>query len=879
MTGWLQRIFFRRRLYDDIAEELHEHIEEKTQQLMRLENLPRGEAERVARRAFGNLALVEERSREVWQWPLLESIWADIKYALRQFWKARGFTTIVVGTLGLGVGLNVALFSILDGMLLRPLPVRNPQRLVSFSFQDKSGWSNGFSYPAFKQIKRDTADLLSGTSALFLNRGGFAINGIVSRSLENYVSCGFFSAAGIAPSLGRLIVPSDCTGGGSSVVVLGYSLWKNRLGGDPSVIGRKAFVNGHPVTVIGVAPKGFHGMIGLLDADAYLPLNQAVIDGSVSQGIFADPAAWDLTVFGWTKPGVSTARLRPAIDVVGTRLMRKFPAAYKNIHLYATPLGPMGPSSGGSGELISVVAVFVALTSLILILACVNVANLIMVRTVTRHREIAVRFALGARRGRIVRQLFTETMLLGLLGCAAGMLLGTAAIHALPLVHFGTDLPIAMNFEFDWRVYAYAITIAIGSGLLVGVSPALRLPRLHLHQALQESGRTIAEHGQRLRTLLSISQIAAALVLLIVAGLFVRSFDNVLGTDLGFKPGHVLNLSFDAHDLGYTKAQGQNLQVRLLDRVRSLPGVTAAAIANVVPMGYTSHTSDITVNGIHRDVGRNSVSTEYFDTLRIPVLRGRNFQDSDTANSQPVAIVNQAMARQLWPGKDPIGSTFKIDSSSAAVEVVGIAKDSHTHHITGKPGPYLYLPIAQQYDSAVTLQVRTLAAPHAMTHEIVQAIHSVAPRLPVSNIQTMQQATVTLNGSMSFEVGAVLSAGLGGLGLVLAIVGLYGVISFAAARRTAEIGLRIAMGAGRRDIFLLILKQGILIIAIGIAFGSLVASLLARLMSGMLYGVSTTDPATYLSISFALSVVALIACLLPASRAARVDPMTALRAE
>lgn len=811
----------------------------------------------------------------------MHSVWQDFRYAFRRLRGAPGFAVLVICTLGVGIGVNVALFSILDGMILRPLPVRNPRRLVSFSFSynQKVEWDNGFSYPAFEAIQKQTEDSLTGTAAFFPHQGGIAADGQVTQSLQNYVTCNFFPAVGIAPALGRFIEPSDCNRGGEPVVVLGYSYWKTRLGGDPGVVGRTADVNGHPVTIIGVAPRGFHGMVGMLDTAAYLPLGMAVTDGSLPPGALSDPASPDLLVFAWTKPGVSGARQRAAMDLESTRLMREFPAVYKDIHLHVDPLGPVGPSSGGEGRFFSVAAVFLTLTSLILILACVNVANLVLVRAAARQREMAVRSALGAGRSRLARQLFTETSLLGMLGCAAGMGLGSLALRALPLLRLGTDLPIALDFAFDWRVYLYAIVVAIGTSLLVGMFPAMRVRRAHLNEALQDGARTVTEHGQFVRTVLSVAQVAGSLVLLIVAGLFVRSFREVLRTNLGFNPDSVLNLSFDAHDTGFSEAQGRAFQAQLLTRVRSLPGVRSAAIAATVPMGYVAYGADIAVSGseAQHEAGRNSVSPGYFETLRIPLLRGRAFEDSDTQNSPAVAVINQAMATELWPGKDAIGNTFTMDSGKTQVEVVGVVRDSHTRHFTGSPGPYFYLPIAQNYSSAATLQVRTDMVPGAMTRSIVRAVHDLAPQLPVTNIQTMKEATATLNGSLSFQVGAVLAASLGALGLLLAVIGLYGVISFAAARRTAEIGLRIALGADRRSIVLMVLRQGFLIVAAGIALGAVGAALLSRLMRSLLYGVSTTDPVIYLGISLLLGAVALAACFLPARRAARLDPMEALR--
>jgi predicted permease len=876
--NWLRRFQFGQRR-DELQEEIDAHLRMATK-----DRIERGESEseawQAARREFGNIPLVEDVTRGTWGSSWLEQVVQDIRFAFRQLRKSPGFTAAVVCTLGLGIGVNIALFSILNGMLLRPLPVKEPQRLISFSYESTNGWDNGFSYPVFAEIQKQVADSVSSSAAFDFSQGGIAVDGKAVKSLQYYVTGEFFPMLGIAPALGRLITPADCSGAGNPVVVLGYSFWKTRVGGDPRIIGRAVLVNGHPATVVGVAPAGFHGMIGVLNADAYLPLGNAVTDGTLPRNSLSDPVASNLTVIGQVKTDLSVGRLQPAMDLLGTRLMRDFPGVYKNIRFRATHLGPMGPTSGSGDFLAPVIAVFFSLTSLILILACVNVANLILVRATARQREMAVRFALGAGRTRLVRQLFTETLALGLMGCVGGIALGAIANRALPYIRFGSDLPFSLDFPFDWRIYTYAVVMALATGLLVGVFPALRLPRAHLNQALQDDGRSVTGRGQRLRVLLSAAQVACSLVLLIVAGLFIRSFENVRGADLGFEPSHVLNLSFNPHDAGLTESQGRDLQNRLLERVQSLPGVRSAALAVTVPMGYMQRFgSDLTATDsrVHTQAGRNSVSPEYFQTMGIPLLRGRTFQDSDAQNSTPVAIINQALAGKLWPNQDAIGRTLAVDSRATRVEVVGIVKNSRTSHITENPSPYFYLPLTQSYESAVTMQVRTATSPREMTQEILQAIHGVAPQLPVSNVQTMEQATATMNGSMSFQVGATLAAGLGGLGLILSIVGLYGVISYAAARRTAEIGLRIALGAKRRDILFLVFRQGILIVAIGIAFGSLGATLLARLMSGMLYRVSTTDPVTFAAVSFILSLVAITACLIPARRAAMVDPMQALR--
>jgi predicted permease len=500
---------------------------------------------------------------------------------------------------------------------------------------------------------------------------------------------------------------------------------------------------------------------------------------------------------------------------------------------------------------------------------------------------MAVRAALGAGRRRLARQLLTESLLLALLGCAGGIVLGIAGSRLLSSLNLGSAIPITLNFSFNWRVFAYALGAALLTGIVVGFVPALRASRSNLNDVLHEGGRTSTVGRQRLRSTLVVAQVAGSLMLLIVAGLFVRSLQMVQHTDLGFDPSHVLNMSMDPHEAGYDAAKSERFFHDLLERLRALPGIQSASIAGSVPMGLYSYGSSLKIAGYEPakgqkapSAGYNSVTPEYFTTMHIPLLQGRDFLDSDSANSQHVAIINEAMAKEYWAGQDPVGRQFKVDEDPKhPLEIVGVVKNSVTGSISDTIGPFFYQAFAQKFMTPATLQLRTTAAPDSMTRGILGIIRTAEPAMPVFDVQTMTKALDTLDGLMLYQLGAGLAASLGMLGLLLAIVGVYGVVSYAASQRTHEIGIRIALGAQRAQILKMIFRQGLLIVGLGLAVGIFATLGISRLVASLLVGVAGTDPLTYAAVSILLTIVALTACYIPARRAMRVDPMTALRYE
>jgi predicted permease len=574
--------------------------------------------------------------------------------------------------------------------------------------------------------------------------------------------------------------------------------------------------------------------------------------------------------------------------VVARRLAADHPKENEDMSLevYLEPRARPNPDPNNTMVVIS--GLFLGLAMLVLLLACVNVANILLVRGTVREREMAIRAALGAARSRLIRQLLTESVLLAFAGGVAGILLGywgSSVVGSLPI---GGDLPVHLDFGFDWRVFGYAFGVAMLTGLIVGIVPAIRASRGNLASILHEGGRGIVGGKHRLRNTLVVVQVGGSLTLLIIAGLFTRSLGRAQRTNLGFDPSHVVNLSMDPSEIGYSEAQGKEFYKTLLDRVRALPGVASAATASSVPMGYYGARDSLQIDGYQTPLGQPGpesglavISPGYFETIGIAILKGRGFREADRDTAPYVAVINEVMAKTYWSNRDPIGRKFRMASDAKhSIEVVGIARNSRSSGVTEPFRNHFYVPLTQHYasNSLATLQVRAVGAPQAMIPEIEHVIQTLAPDLPVFDVKTMTEALNTLNGLMMFQLGAGLAAALGTLGLVLAIVGVYGVVSYAASQKTHEIGIRMALGAQPMSILKMAFGQGMLIVGMGLVLG-LGAAFAAGKVVGNFLAVSATDPLTYAIVTIVLTLVALTACYVPARRAMHVDPMVALRHE
>src|SRR5690348_1048721 len=884
-------LFRRSRLERDMDEELRSHIAERADDLMR-SGLSRAEAQRRARIEFGGYQKHKEEIRESLGAHFLETLLQDVRYALRMLRKSPAFTIVATLTLALGIGANTAIFSMVDSFLLRPTPVAQPQQIVTLAVQQTGGAYNAqFSYPDFQDIREQSTSLFSSVTASMDVHAmdGLNVDGKVAPIWTSYVAGNFFQTMGVKPALGNFIEPTPTDN--APILVLGYNYWKVHFASDPQVIGKSVLINGHPVTIIGVAPKGFHGISALLDIQGYLPIGMAIVTADATTDLFTNRKAAQFGIYTRLKPGVTRASAAPALNVIGHRLASQFPDANKWMSLLAYPLVPDSPVDDPSGlKVVLVTGVFfLILAGLVLLLACLNVANLLLARAAAREREMALRAAVGAGRTRLIAQLLTESLILALLGCAAGIAFGIFASRQLGSINLNGNLPLVLDFQFDWRVFAYAFAAALLTGVVVGIAPALRATRGNLNDLLHESGRTTASlTRQRSRSILVIAQVGGSLMLLIVAGLFVRSLQTVQHSKLGFDPANVFNFTMDAHQAGYSESQTRNFLQALLPRVQALPGILTSSLAIAVPFDYTFDLGKILqIEGYQPPKGQpspaaryNAVTPQYFSTLRIPIIRGRAILDSDTQTSQRVAVINEAMAEKYWPGRDPIGRRFaSIDDPSQSIQVVGIAKNCRCLNIRGPIPPYMYLAFPQQYHSPIVLHVRTSLPLSTVNREVAGLVQSLAPGMPLSNIQPMTAALDTLAGFLLYQIGAIMAGALGLLGVTLAVVSVYGVVSCAAGQRTHEIGIRMALGARRADILLMILRQGILIVGMGLLAGVLLAFAIARLAGNFLSGVSPLDPLTYVSAIALLGAVALAASYIPAHRAMKVDPMIALRYE
>ncbi|MGC1254092.1 MAG: ABC transporter permease, partial [Candidatus Acidiferrales bacterium] len=565
----------------------------------------------------------------------METLLQDIRYGVRTLAKNPGFMIVAIITLALGIGVNTAIFSMVDAFLLRPLPVNNPSQITVLAFQQQhQRQQTQFSTADYRDIQKQTSGVFSDVFGYVFGMDGLGVDGKADRIMTNYVSGNYFAAVGIKPALGRFILPSEGDVlNADPVMVLSYAYWQTHFGADPQVVGRKVSVDGHPVTIVGVAPKGFEGVYPILKVQGYLPLGMIAIEGQPSD-FMTNRQLRGMPVLARLRPGTTLAQAQAALAVVSQRLSQDHPDSDKDMIVQVYPELRARPNPDPNNTVLTVGGLFLGLAGMVLLLACVNVANILLVRATVREREMAIRAALGAARIRLIRQLLTESVVLALLGGVAGMLLGFWGSSALGSVNIQTDLPINFDFGFDWRVFAYATAAALVTGIVVGIVPAVRASRGNLSSILHEGGRGVVGGKNRLRTTLVVAQVAGSLMLLVIAGLFTRSLSKAQRTDLGFDPNHVLNLVMDPNEIGYNQAQTRDFYKSLLARVGTLPGVVSASAANSTPMGYYNNGDSLLIDGYQPPPGQpapsslyDTISGDYFRTMGISMLHGRTFTD------------------------------------------------------------------------------------------------------------------------------------------------------------------------------------------------------------------------------------------------------------
>jgi putative ABC transport system permease protein len=814
---------------------------------------------------------------------VFETIWQDVRYGVRVLRRSPLFSLTAALSLAIGIGANVTIFSVATALLIRPLPgIADRAGLVDVGRTSNGRGFDTVSYPNYTDL-RERATTLSGVYAWRVEPEPMSLtrDGGAERVYGTRVSGNYFSVIGVRAQVGRLFTDADDQPGHDDVTVIGDALWRQRFGADPAIVGSTITITGRAVTVVGVAPRGFQGTT-ILSSDLWLPLSTERTGGG-DPGMFTNRRITWLVMGGRLKPGVTLAQANSEIASIGQSLAREYPQenAERSLRIAPSSIFP-----GRVNVIGGFVGVLMAIVGLILLVACVNLAGMLLSRAVARRREMAVRMAIGAGRSRLVRQLLTETTLLFAAGCAAGLIVGRWFIALLLALLPQLPVPIGIDVAIDWRVTLFAIGLSIVTGVLSGLAPALQVSGLVLVPSLKADASEGGPARLRLRNAFLVGQIALSLLLVVCGALFVRALQQAGRMDPGFDQANVETVSFNLALAGLGDAEAIAFVHDLESRLRALPNVSAVVTASDLPLdGDRMSFGDVRAAGAPRDDARNGPPVDWnlvtpgvFSTLRITLLRGRDFTDHDTAASEPVVIVNAALGRRLWGDGDPIGRKVSIDtpfgSGSRQATVVGVAADAQFAAL-GERTPYLYAPLAQQYHPRVSLVIRTTGT--TVIPSVRAIAHQMKANLPV--VEAMPLSDITAIGLVPQRIAAAVAGTLGVVGLLLAAMGIYGVTSYAAGQRTREIGIRMALGADRSKVLQLVVRQGLLLTAIGVGLGVLASAAGAQVLRSLLLGVSALDPIAFGAAAALFFLVALAASLGPAVRAARVDPMTALRAE
>jgi predicted permease len=806
----------------------------------------------------------------------------DLRYAVRMLARHPGFTIVAVLSLALGIGANATVFGWVRGILLEPLPgVRDVGRLVVPAFSSREDAERSLSYPDYEDY-RDRNSVFSGFIVHDMQALSLGHDDRAERIWGEMVSGNYFDLLGVRPQQGRAFLPEeDATPGTHPVVVLSHALWQRSFGGDPATVGRIIQLNKHPFTVIGIAPAGFQGTEVGLGLDAWIPMMMHAVMQEGGDRLEERGNRW-LDALARLKPGATLDQAEAEMRTLARHLNDEHPDTNIGIDVALHPL--WRSPQGATRVLGPVLLMLMAAVGAVLLIACANVANLLMVRATGRQREIAIRLSLGAGRWRLIRMLLTESLLLALAGGVLAVVMALWTSDALRLFVPRTDFPVSLSIGVDRGVLLFTLLLSLLTGALFGLAPALQASRPDLVRSLkQESAATTAGRSTgRLRSLLVVAQVSLSLVLLVLAGLFLRSVQKARGMDPGFNPQNVLLASIDLFPNGYEPDQGRELYDRIRERIGALPGVRAVSLARRTPLGLGgSSSTNFTVEGYQPAEGEiptafyNMVGPDYFRTMEIPIARGREFTPADRRGSQGVLIVNESLAERYWPGEDPIGR--RIAFGEDFYPIVGVARDSKYHRLDDAGVPYVYFPLMQFFRSDVAILVRTAGDPESHAGDVRGAIASLDPTLPVFGVMPLEASIAP--ASLQQRIAGSLLAVFGCLALGLASIGLYGVLSYVAGQRTHEIGIRMALGARRRDALRLILGQGMVLAAVGLGAGLAVSFAVTRLAASLLYGVSATDPAVFTAVVLLLAAVALGACYVPAHRAAKVNPLVALRYE
>src|SRR6266568_1229470 len=877
----LRSIFHKNQAELDLSEELQFHLQNQIDEYVKQGMNPK-EARHAALRSLGGIEQAKEECRDARKVNLIEDFLQDLRFGMRMLRRSPGFSTLAILCLTLGIGANAAVFSWIEGLLFRPYPaVAHQESLVAISGTSRDEpRGTPLSWPDFQDLQR-SCTLCETLFVSKITGTTLSIGDRAERTTGSIVSANYFDAIGVPPMAGRGFEPGEDTGRNAHpVTVISYQLWQGRFKGDPQIVGKTQRLNGVVHTIVGVAPEGFFGTFVGWGMQFWVPASMEDIFEAGGYKLEDRGARW-IEAYARLKPGVTLQQAQQEFAAISQRLEVEYPTTNRGRAIRFWPLWQT--PFNNAGTLLPTLEIMLSVVAVVLLIACANVGNLLLVRSFARRHEMTVRLAIGAGPGRLLKQLLTEGLILSALGAAGGLFVAYWCRHALVLL-FPARAGVAMHLpgEIDWRVLALSAGVCLIATLLVGLVPAIQAGKIDLAGALKaDSGGAVGGRGKsRVRSALVLVQVSLSFVLLVGAGLLLQSLQRIRTASPGFSTHGVLYTAVDLVSAGYTAQRAQSLQDELIDRVKALPGVESATFARMTPMSYGSYSETlIAVDGYQPPpeeqptVQYNEVGPDYFVTMGIPLVAGRAFTRADDERAALVAVVNETMAAQYWRGRNPIGERVQV--KGRWMQVVGVAKDSKYQSVRETPKPFFYVPRRQNFSVGGGLYIRTALRPESIGTSLAREVRALDGNLAPYEVITLQEQ---LDRSTSPQMVAVTLVGvLGGLALLLAAIGLYGVMSYAVSQSTRELGLRMALGASTSNLLRLVMSRGLTLTAGGVLLGAAVALALTRLLGNLLYKVSPRDPLAFGSAFMVMTIAALAACFLPAWRATRTDPARVLR--